>query len=340
MPNNTLTTHCSWTRRVRFLCLLTALMLCSQAAGARCEDALPVSISGTEHGFAAAAGEVLTFALTTPSAGILTIEAVVPGVALSEPRLEWLGDRCGLNAALPLARTASRLVVATTAAATVYVRLAAQDPGLPLAAFKLHTGFDAGLHATLEEWLARDGEDEEEIEIDPNCGVLLIPLLARDGEDEEEIEIDPNCPPILIPLLARDGEDEEEIEIDPNLPSAALCSLRSGDDHADVAACATHLEAGHPVTGRLGGGWSGDDDVFAFRLDGWRTVRAVTRGGVDTFGGLYDRRGQRLAVDDDGGEGASFRLVKTLGPGVYFIRVEGRGGAAGAYELSLETLVP
>ena len=43
-----------------------------------------------------------------------------------------------------------------------------------------------------------------------------------------------------------------------------------------------------------------------------------------------------MAASDDGGRGASFRIVKTLAPGRYFIRVEGARQAEGRYGLTVE----
>ena len=85
-------------------------------------------------------------------------------------------------------------------------------------------------------------------------------------------------------------------------------------------------------------GWGDDRDVFVFELDRTRTVQLETAGEVDTFGGLYDRRGQRLAATGDGGDGANFRLVKTLSPGLYFVRVEAEAWSQGAYDLTVGAL--
>ena len=112
-----------------------------------------------------------------------------------------------------------------------------------------------------------------------------------------------------------------------------LCHGADGDPYGDTFACATDLR--RRAKGQLNNGWGDDVDVFRFRLRGWQTVEILTEGGVDTHGELYDSAGQRLTAVDEGGEGDNFRLVRTLGPGIYFVRVEGVAGSTGAYSLEV-----
>ncbi len=58
------------------------------------------------------------------------------------------------------------------------------------------------------------------------------------------------------------------------------------------------------------------------------------RGDADLAGALYDRYGHRLAADDRRSD-AGLRLVRTLGPGRYFVRIESAHGAEGTYEIAL-----
>lgn len=125
------------------------------------------------------------------------------------------------------------------------------------------------------------------------------------------------------------------------LPAAHVvppCGLGDADDHGDSFACATDLPLGSPVSGELRRAAAPDFDVFSFVLTETGTVRLETRGSTDTHGCLFDALGRRVAEDDDGGEGANFRLLRVLPPGRYFLRVEGFRGAEGAYLLEATRL--
>ncbi len=140
---------------------------------------------------------------------------------------------------------------------------------------------------------------------------------------------------------AKGNPDEDEPDPDPVVrpkkqrseTAFHTCLLLRADDHGDVTACATDLVLHRPLAATLGDGRGDDGDFFRIATRDWVTISVETRGEVDTVGGLYDHQGHRLRIDDDGGEGLNFRLVETLGPGEYFVRVEGRGGAAGPYRL-------
>ena len=61
------------------------------------------------------------------------------------------------------------------------------------------------------------------------------------------------------------------------------------------------------------------------------------------IGETFDEWSQRIfgsvvGKDDDGGEDTNLRIVRTLGPGIYFLRVEGSGSAEGGYLLRVETV--
>ena len=46
--------------------------------------------------------------------------------------------------------------------------------------------------------------------------------------------------------------------------------------------------------------------------------------------------GQRLEVQDGGGASDNFRIARTIGPGRYYLRIEGTGGDEGSYSLAVE----
>ena len=170
--------------------------------------------------------------------------------------------------------------------------------------------------------------EEIEAEPDPFTDVIL---------KAEEIEAEPD--PFTDDVIRK----AEEIEAEPDPfagsdPWDALCQIADFDDHSDIALCATATELGRSLQGEIGNGWGDDHDVFAFELTAPRTVVIETAGDTDTFGGLYNHLGQRLAKADDGGSDDNFRLAKTLQPGLYFVRVEAALGAQGAYRLTIDEI--
>lgn len=176
----------------------------------------------------------------------------------------------------------------------------------------------------------------------------VVPRSSRQGLGE--VEIRSSFVPGRSPqgLVARGGEDEEEIEIEADpvtlsgpavgntIPEllGELCRV-DADDHGDSFTCATWLGGAGEIAGEL---TAGDVDVFLVVLGtaagsrGW-TVEVETSGGVDTTGTLFDGRGRRVGWDDDGGVGRNFRLVRTLPPGMYFVRVQAYHGDAGSYRV-------
>jgi len=104
------------------------------------------------------------------------------------------------------------------------------------------------------------------------------------------------------------------------------CGALRVDDHSDLEICATAVAVG---TDREGVADLGDSDVFRVDVDEWQTIHFHLEGAVHA--GLYSRAGHRLG---SGGGAGSHHLVETLGPGSYFLRVEGDG----AYRLMVEDL--
>ncbi len=292
--------------------------------------------------------------LEAPAAGILSVDASAPLAPAAEPGIVVTLVCLPESASEPIAieRSASHLILAVDAAGPYVFRVASQDPRRLPGELKLRSAFVADDAAGgFVPCFGKDGEDEEVIEID-GFASPSGPFLAKDGEDEEVIEIDGSPFAGGSPCFGKDGEDEEVIEIDgfaaPD-PSRSLLSkldqlCRQGevDDHGDSFTCATFLRPGRAVTGEIGNGWGDDVDTFHFILgalpeaDLW-TVTIETFGDVDTVGGLYDRSSQRLDAADHSGRGDNFRIVRSLSPGAYYVRVEGREGAEGPYALSVAT---
>ncbi len=69
-------------------------------------------------------------------------------------------------------------------------------------------------------------------------------------------------------------------------------------------------------------------------------MRLWLAGEVETAVSLHDSFGRRLAGAGDAGiaHGSAWRRVTTLGPGLYYLSVQGWQGAEGAYELEVTAL--
>ncbi len=294
------------------------------AAADLCAAATPLPPAGSER---RTGGDGL-FTVEAPAAGLLTVHVVAPGAAPAAPKLGFLGRDCRgsgwRDGVFSLEASVAGLVLAVEGPGTYGFRVGAQDPLLALASYKVVVGFAeaAASRASSED------EDDGTIEIEPDLVRTFSPGGGRG---------------VLLARASSDDEDDGTIEIEPDLVRAPasweeLCRRHGMDDHGETPVCASRLVPGETVAAEIGNGWGDDADVFALVVSARRTFSIAASGGLDTFGGLYNRHGHRLAADDDGADGAGFRIVRTLTPGVYFVRVEGRGGAEGPYELRVETV--
>jgi hypothetical protein len=294
--------------------LVLSATVTASASSPHCANALPIDLDETVRGDSRQIGEPDCFRLQTPTAGLLMLDLAVPGAAAAEPRLGLL--RCARSGRVDVIdQSASYLLVASDAPRDLAVCVGAQDPGLALGAYKLRTAFvSTGGPGTRKA-------EEVEAEPDPFAGGIT---------KAEEVEAEPD------PFTGGITKAEEvEAEPDPfaSDPLGAMCLAQESDDHSDSLLCATPVALGRDARGEIDNDWGDDQDVFVFELTAARTVRIETTGQVDTHGGLYDRLGQRLAAAGSGGTGDNFRLVKTLQPGVYFVRLEGMAWSRGNYEL-------
>ncbi len=170
---------------------------------------------------------------------------------------------------------------------------------------------------------------------DPRTALGEYTFISRFGADADAVKFakagaDGEIDPILIVSSPVDGP--------PELNVYDLCHPDLTDDHDALFACASPVRPGEWIDGEIVNDWTDDYDVFTFYLAEPRTVWFETRGGVDTVGTLYDLRGHRLAAADGGGVDGNFRLVRTLAPGRYFVRIEGGSGTQGPYSLIFGTL--
>ena len=109
-------------------------------------------------------------------------------------------------------------------------------------------------------------------------------------------------------------------------------AIEQSDLHGDSRATATAVGAPSTTDGYL---TSGDTDYFRVTLNDLSYLVVRTSGRIDTVGVLQDRSGRRVAHDDDSGSGLNFAIGHRLGPGVYYVRVNG-ADVAGSYTLMIE----
>ena len=109
-------------------------------------------------------------------------------------------------------------------------------------------------------------------------------------------------------------------------------------DQSDEADTAEAFEPGTPVMGLIDPGT--DADLFMLEMTDAAEVFIYTTGDVDTIGTLVDSDGATIGTDDDNGAQLNFFIRQTLGPGTYYIRVEGYLSETGPYALFAEPAPP
>ncbi len=322
-----------------------------------CQELVPIKAGETWRSPGGGEGSNGCFEVDVATAGLLLIELSTPHATAAPPRLMADGaDKLappGEDAFL-VKSSATSWLVSVAEAGSYRLRVAAGDPRLTLPSYKLRTAF-----------LARDEHDfkenEGELEDEPDPIVTCTGTFAF-KENEGELEDEPD--PIVTctgTFALKENEGELEDEPDPFMGGplgesrqgwdvydlalasmelrqalAELCVRGEADDHGGSTLCATPLGPGAAL-GEIQNPWGDDEDVFRFDLAGPRTVEISTRGTTDTMGELYDRHGNRLGHADGGGEDGNFRMVRTLSPGAYFVRVAGERYASGPYVLTVRT---
>ena len=80
---------------------------------------------------------------------------------------------------------------------------------------------------------------------------------------------------------------------------------------------------------------AGDTDLWCFTV--WRPglVTIQTNGSLDTVGALKDCSGGQIDCDHGSGRGMNFKIMSTLSPGTYYIRVSAFGAETGGYTLNV-----
>ena len=119
---------------------------------------------------------------------------------------------------------------------------------------------------------------------------------------------------------------------DPTLPPGIGDDIV--DDHGDIFSEATQVSLGDSIAGSLS---TGDTDYFRVTMSSSGVLVAHTTGSTDTYGSILDGSGSVLAIDDEGGEGANFLVVASVGSDTYYIEVRGyESSAIGDYTLHVD----
>ncbi|MEM7582272.1 MAG: hypothetical protein AAF560_02740 [Acidobacteriota bacterium] len=316
-----------------------------------CEQPELLTTSDQARRAAGRVGESHCYRLDVTSAGLLHFDVSTPaadawmtGSPRSQARLEVTG--VGLDQTL--GRTPNELLALTEPGA-LFVVIRAEDPRQPLPAYRLASRFAETSKSEEDDELELEpdkSEEDDELELEPDkttrldapftCGGFRkgeeddeLELEPDKSEEDDELELEPDKSLRLEGLLRKPARSAEKTACDRIRPHLTrLCRSELGDDdHGDSLACSREIT--RQTQGELANGWGDDADVFRFEIESWQTVELVTEG-LDTHVTLFDRQGQRL----DAGE---TRLVRTLGPGTYFVRVEGLR-ADGPYALKINDL--
>ena len=110
--------------------------------------------------------------------------------------------------------------------------------------------------------------------------------------------------------------------------------VKGQDDHGDTRASATNIGLYSSTVGVLD--TSSDLDYFRIELSQFGILEVSTVSNIDTYGKLFGQDGEKLADDDDDGDGRNFLISSGLEPRVVFVEVSGYGGATGSYTLNVQ----
>lgn len=165
-----------------------------------------------------------------------------------------------------------------------------------------------------------------------------IEMLSNDdgGEgDNARIDMFLESPGrFYIKVTHYDGSDQGEYEIYADFVNATPDQFEPDDSRGE----AKQISFGEPQVKNFTP--SDDLDWVTFELFETRTVVISTSGDVDTFLKLFDRVGNMIAEDDDGGGDYNAYIERMLQRGKYYVRVhqvEGDAVFGAEYGLEIET---
>ena len=307
---------CPSCRQSLRIILLTVLVSAGGVAGEPVVDlhqtASRLQLDTTLRRVGSAAGRPEIFRLEVPAPGILILDVSAPACDPSQPKLTFLGtgnassdaaDPGGRAQSFDLVReTPQGLVLDIRVPGSFFLAVSAEDPSRGLNGYKLHNTFVADVTPTAEG---------------------------------HRIATSPHVAPAIYSFEAYKDVEEEEDETDPDL--IGPCPPSEADDHGDTPLCATPLRSGSATAGRIENGYGDDEDYFTFALDAQETVSIEITEGQSRHGALYDEKQQRLTSCDSRNPN-DVRIVRTLGPGRYYVRIESSDGTEGPYRLRVEVL--
>ncbi|MEE8524499.1 MAG: hypothetical protein V3T72_11260 [Thermoanaerobaculia bacterium] len=301
-----------------YIVLATASPETLLAAPDRCTTVIPLTAGETWRDPGREAAEKVCFDLGVEGPGLVALDLVSSSSTTDPavPRARLVFDGPGR-----LQQTPTSLV--TVWPSGIYrIRVESEDPRQPLPPFRLATRFSAEVSKS---------ETDSETELDPDpfsgCGAK--------SETDSETELDPD--PLADCGVKSDAPHDADVYDLSRVPAAVrphlaeICRRASSDDHGDSLLCATALTPDRTISGEIANDWGDDSDVFRFQMKKLALIEIDVRGDAELVVALYDRYGLRLSAGSDGGS----RLTRSLVPGTYFVRLMGRSGAAGRYELSV-----
>ncbi len=335
-------------------------IVAQQIPEACCHDAIPLDL-GAKAEFLG--GSIELHYLTLPSAGLLTLDLVRQSPGSSTPDTEFQRVDKVEGSAIIVSQSPTHLILAVEGPEILTLRTYSPTP------FRLLTHFEAA-RVVKEDLFSDLGStllvrtrffnlptlplsEPEEVDTDPDKspsaqGSLLVDLIHLSPQpaatEPAEVDPDPDSPLSTHPVQLLDRLQPVARILRPQVLSLDLscetARLQTGDDHSDSFTCPTPIPGNLAIAGTLGFSHLGsssdpDQDMFRINVPKLTTVEVFTTGPTDTFLTLHDSSGKRLAADDDGAIGTNSRIVITLAPGQYVVRVAGAGGAEGPYQLQV-----
>ena len=296
-------------------CLFSLTLVCTPISASGW-NAVPLDLNATTELGGLEAGQSLGLRIEVPSAGKLTILATTP-IDSAAPAL-GLSTDCepGRTGSARVKNRSLRRISMAVGAGSHLFKVASQDLRSPLPRVKIRTIFTASIEGE---------EDPGEVEVDPDPFHGPIPCHGIEGEEDPgEVEVDPD--PFQQPHTSRkqllggchgiEGEEDPgEVEVDPDpfhqgtsrdRLTSTCHSIEGEEDPGEVEVDPDPFHG--EDQGSIGRKWilpeTSSSQLWMVSIDS-----------AGRWTELYDQRGQRLEVSDDG-------IKRLLLPGTYFVKTE------------------